>query len=87
MSNEEVIQGIVEILESTTGESVVSPDANLLEDGILDSLALVDVVVQIESTFSVQISFDELELEDIESVRSLARVVEAARAPGIRAVS
>ena len=40
--------------------------------------ALVDIVVRLETAFSVQISFDELELEDIESVRTLARVVKNA---------
>lgn len=78
MSSEDVIARISEILRSTTGEPIDSPDTNLLEAGILDSLALVDIVMQIETAFSVQISFDELELEDIESVRSLARVVKNA---------
>ena len=81
MSSEEVSARILAILESTTGETIESPDANLLEEGVLDSLALVDVIVQIETLFSVTISFDDLELEDIESVHSLARVVEAARTP------
>ena len=50
-----------------------SPDADLFEAGILDSLAFIDLVVYLEQQFDIRISADELEPENF---RSIARISE-----------
>lgn len=58
---------------------VDSPDADLLKAGILDSLALVQLLLHLEERFGVKIPLDELEIEDLRSISSIARLVENQR--------
>ncbi|MGH9559503.1 MAG: acyl carrier protein [Bryobacteraceae bacterium] len=54
---------------------VASNDTDLLQAGILDSLALIELLVHLEARFSVKISLDDLEIEDLRSVESIARFI------------
>jgi acyl carrier protein len=58
---------------------VPSPDADLLEGGLLDSLALIQLLVHLEERFGLKISLDELEIEDLRSIGSIARMVDKHR--------
>jgi acyl carrier protein len=55
---------------------VDSQDADLLKAGILDSLALIQLLLHLEERFGVKIPLDELEIEDLRSISSIARLVE-----------
>jgi D-alanine--poly(phosphoribitol) ligase subunit 2 len=59
---------------------VDSLDADLLKAGILDSLALIQLLVHLEERFGVKIPLDELDIEDLRSISSIARLVENQRA-------
>jgi len=59
---------------------VDSTDADLLKAGILDSLALIQLLVHLEERFGVKIALDELDIEDLRSIDSIARMVEEQRA-------
>jgi len=50
-------------------------DTDLLATGILDSLALVELLLRLEQTFGMRISIDDLELDNFRSLDSIARFV------------
>jgi len=50
-------------------------DTDLLAAGIIDSLALVELLLRLEQTFGIQISVDDLELDNFRSIESIARFV------------
>lgn len=52
-------------------------DVDLLESGLLDSLQLVELLVEIESEFGRRIPIDTIELDDLRSLTRLARLVSA----------
>jgi len=54
---------------------VPTSDTDLLVMGIIDSLALVELLLRLEQGFGVQISVDDLELENFRSLDSIARFV------------
>ena len=60
---------------------IFDPELDLLEAGIIDSLALVGLVAGLEERFGVSVDFDTLDLEDLRSLESisalLARLVSA----------
>jgi len=72
---DEMVRGIHELLSEKLLVEVDSPEADLLQAGILDSLALIQLLVHLEERFGVKISLDELEVEDLRSVVSIARLV------------
>jgi acyl carrier protein len=56
---------------------VTSVDANLAQTGILDSLALVELLSYIEEEFGTEISLDDIEIEDFHSIARIAEYVDA----------
>jgi acyl carrier protein len=65
---------------------VHSPEDDLLATGVLDSLTLIELLLNLEQHFGMRIPLDELEIEDVRSVRSIARLVESKSPMRSRAV-
>ena len=66
-----LVEQLRELFREALNIEVVSPETDLIEAGLLDSLALVELLFQIEQRFSVDLALEEL---DVENFRSLARL-------------
>jgi acyl carrier protein len=55
---------------------ISSPQEDLLSSGAVDSLSLIQLLVILEEHFGVRIPLDELEIEDLRSIQSIARLIE-----------
>jgi len=55
---------------------VPSPDTDLIESGLLDSMQLVELLLGIEEQFGVRVSIEELDLDDLRTLARIARLVE-----------
>jgi D-alanine--poly(phosphoribitol) ligase subunit 2 len=56
---------------------VPSADVDLFETGVLDSLAFVELLLQLEREFGVSVTLDELEVDNFRSIERIAAFVEA----------
>lgn len=54
---------------------VPSVETDLIGTGLLDSLALVDLLAHLEETFGISISIDDLELDNFRSIAGIADFV------------
>ena len=54
---------------------VPSVDTDLLATGVLDSLALVEVLFHLEDDLGVTVPLDQAEVADFRTVRSIARLI------------
>jgi acyl carrier protein len=54
---------------------VPSPEADLIESGLLDSLRLVELLLEIEAGLGHRIPLDQIELDDLRSVARIARLI------------
>ena len=52
-----------------------APDADLIDGGVLDSLALVELLAAVEVEFGIEVPLDELDLERIRTLSALAVLV------------
>ncbi len=52
-------------------------DADLFETGILDSLQLVELLLQLERRFDFRIKIDDIDLDDLRTLSRIARMVAA----------
>jgi len=52
-----------------------SPDTDLLETGILDSFQFVELLVQLEQCFGLRIKIDDIDLDDLRTLKRIARLV------------
>ena len=56
---------------------VSSVDTDLVQTGILDSLALVELLTYVEKEFETEISLDDIDIEDFHSIARIAEYVDA----------
>lgn len=80
-----VIAELLGILNQDMGLTVGAPDTDLFESGILDSLALVNLLLHLESRFKVTVTLENLELDNFRSVVAMARFIAAYRGNGASA--
>ena len=55
-----------------------SPDTDLFESGTLDSLQLVELLLQLEQRFGVRVAIESIDLDQLRTLERIAKLVEAA---------
>ena len=63
---------IADIFAGRFDTKLESDDVDLLETGLVDSVKIVDLVLELEQRFGVSLPFEELEIEDFRTVPRLA---------------
>jgi methoxymalonate biosynthesis acyl carrier protein len=72
-----VEQSIITFFKQHLHVDVLSPEHDLIEAGILDSLMIVDLVLYLEQAFGVSPSLEDLEVENFATVARVAALVTA----------
>jgi acyl carrier protein len=75
MSNDTVAT-VLEVFRDALRIEVPAPDTDVIAGGLLDSLALVTLLFELEQRYSISIPFESLETDDFRTPESIARVVE-----------
>lgn len=71
---ERLISFVSEVL-LTEGESAVRTDDRLFEDGIIDSLGILELVEFIEDTYEITVEDVDVDLENFRSIGAIAEFV------------
>jgi len=80
---EKLRTGIFQIFVECFDTRLASAEVDLLEARLVDSVKLVDLVLEIEQRFGVALPFEELEIEDFRTVSRLAERIARNQAVGI----
>jgi methoxymalonate biosynthesis acyl carrier protein len=75
-----VSERVQQLFLETLNVQVPSEEADLIESGLIDSLALVELLFAIEREFSVSLPLDDLEIENFRSVNRISEVIVSAQA-------
>jgi acyl carrier protein len=70
------IEGLMKDVLAITPDGI---DQDLLESGLLDSMALIELLYAIEQEFSVELPLEDLDVELLRSVRGIASYVDRLR--------
>lgn len=54
---------------------VPSPDTDLLETGVLDSLQFVELLLQLERRFGLRVKVEDINLDDLRTLERIARLL------------
>jgi acyl carrier protein len=76
VATEAVTDRVQRLFVETLNVEVPSPDTDLIEGGLLDSLALVELLLALEREFAVTIALENLDIDSFRSIRSIAGFVE-----------
>ena len=55
--------------------AVTSDDTNLISEGIIDSLALVELIFRIENDFGIVLDLERIEISDFETIANIAGLI------------
>jgi D-alanine--poly(phosphoribitol) ligase subunit 2 len=72
---ERLVSGIRSVLHDHLNVMVESPEANLLESGLVDSIGLVELILHLEDRFSIALPMESLELDDLQSINTIADLI------------
>ena len=70
-----IVERLLSLFVDELNIIVPTDDTDLLKSGLLDSLALVEVLVRVEQLFGLTVDFEELEIETFRSIRSIAELI------------
>jgi methoxymalonate biosynthesis acyl carrier protein len=76
---------IITLFSDALQMEIPSPDTDLLATGRLDSLGIVELLMQLEKTFGITIELEDLELDHFRSVNAIVRFVASRAHTGIAA--
>ena len=66
---------IARLFEEKLHLEIPSAETDLFETGAMDSMAFVELLLQLEQEFGITVSFDDLEIENFRSVRKIAQFI------------
>jgi acyl carrier protein len=77
MNGRPPVEHVNEIFRNGLNIDVPAADTDLIDGGFLDSLALVELVFQLEQQFAIELPLDELDVENFRTVAQIAGLVES----------
>lgn len=66
---------VTELIRETLQIEVPTADTDLIESGLLDSLALVSLITELEQEFGFQLPLDDFDIERFRTVERIAAFV------------
>ena len=80
-TEQEIVSELRRILVDSFHIALTPDGSGLVSRGLIDSLALVELLVRIEAEFGIRPDFNDLEIEDFETLEGIARFVIRSHAP------
>jgi acyl carrier protein len=77
---EQSVDRVQTIIVELLANDEVDLDENLIDSGLLDSFGLIELLSAIEEEFEIQLPLEDLDLNVLRSVRSIASWVDSLRA-------
>ena len=75
---------VAKVMSDQAGIDVPDAETDLLDAGLIDSMALVTLIVAFEDTFGVQLPLDDFEIDRFRSVASIADFLTSLGAEPVR---
>ena len=83
-SNEQYILEIQRIFAEKLFIGAPSVDTDLLDTGVIDSVTIVQLVLELETSFGVTLPFEDLVIDDFRSIQCMAKLISTRIAPAIQ---
>ena len=75
MTEQEIIARIQHIFEEAFNVSAPAPQTDIIDAALLDSLALVALLFEVELQFGMEIPLESLEIDDFRTIEKIARLI------------
>jgi acyl carrier protein len=75
MTEQEITARIQHIFEQAFNVSAPAPQTDIIDAALIDSVALVAFLFEIEKQFGVEMPLESLEIDEFRTIESIARLV------------
>jgi len=72
---EDAVKAITELFQQELNIMVPSPDTDLIEEGLIDSLMLVSLIMHLESQYGITVAFEDIDLDNFRTVNAIEHFV------------
>lgn len=76
-ASEQLTTRITNLIEEVLMVDVASPDVDLIGTGLIDSLALVTLITEVEAEFGISLPLEEFDVDNFRSAEQIAAYVSA----------
>ena len=83
MTHEEIKLKVIEFLTRSMRNKELDEDDNIMELGLAHSLFMIQLILFIEKNFHVEIDDDDLDMEQIQTVRDIVALIERNQHKGV----
>ncbi|MFP4975529.1 acyl carrier protein [Paenibacillus sp. CN-4] len=83
MTHDEIKQKVIEFLTRSLRNKELGEDENIMELGLVHSLFMIQLIMFIEKNFQVEIDDDDLDMEQIGTVRQIVSLIERNQQTGV----
>ena len=74
-----IYEKIIKIIRTINPYEQIAEDTKLIENGILDSLSILNLITQLEEEFEIEIADDAVKKKNFATVPDIIRLVEKSR--------
>jgi acyl carrier protein len=75
-SEEEITTAIIKLIFRLTHKTISSDKEELVESGILNSITIAELAVELEKTFAISVSFMEINKENFADLFAIKKLVQ-----------
>jgi acyl carrier protein len=75
-SKDTTLQGMILLIETTLNVSGLSEQSDLIESGIIDSLALINLISTLEEQYRIEITPDLIDFDNFSTPAAMTAMVE-----------
>jgi acyl carrier protein len=72
----ELVRRVQAVLRDRLMIEIASPETDLLETGLVDSIGLVELILELEERFEVSLPMEALEIDDFRSLYQIADLID-----------
>ncbi|MFC1578944.1 acyl carrier protein [Pseudomonadota bacterium] len=72
---DQAVRGVAELFQKNLNINVTDNDTDLIEEGLIDSLILVELIMHLEKQYSITVAFEDIDLENFKSINAIEEFV------------
>lgn len=71
----QAVEGIAELFRQQLNINVASDETDLIEEGLIDSLMLVELIMHLEQQYGISVAFEDFEIDNFRTIKAIEEYV------------
>ena len=69
------VDGVAELFQKQLNIKIPSNETDLIEEGLIDSLMLVELIMHLEREYGITVAFEDIDLDNFRSISAIEQFV------------